>query len=214
MPRRTLALLALVAACAAPVATARVTGTVTYRERMALPAGAVVRVTLLDVSMIDMPPRVVAKQELRPDGQVPVPFVLPFEPREIEKDHRYGLRATIEDAKGRPLWISAAAEPVLTQGAPDALELVLRRVAAAATPTNARVFAYDCVGFAFRAEVSKQRAVVFLPGRSVPLAPVASASGAKYSDGKVTLWSKGDQATLSVDGTEHTGCRARARLAP
>jgi putative lipoprotein len=214
MPRRALAWLALALACAAPVATARVTGTVTYRERMALPPGAVVRVTLLDISMIDMAPRAIAEQELHPAGQVPVPFVLAFEPREIEKDHRYGLRATIEDARGQPLWISAAAEPVLTQGAPDALELVLRRVAGAAAPTGARVFAYDCPGFAFRVEVSKERALVFLPGRSVPLAHVASGSGAKYSDGKVTFWSKGDEASLAVDGTEHTGCRARARLAP
>ncbi len=209
-----LALLALAAACASPAAPGQVTGTVTYRERMALPPGAVVRVTLLDISMIDMAPRVLAEQELRPAGQVPISFALAFEPRQIEKERRYGLRATIEDAKGQPLWISAAAEPVLTEGAPAAVELVLRRVATAAAPGGARVFAYDCEGFAFRVEVAKERALVFLPGRSVPLAHVPSGSGAKYSDGHVTFWSKGDEASLDVDGALHSGCRARARLAP
>lgn len=206
--------LALAAACASPVTPAQVTGTVTYRERIALPPGAVVRVTLLDVSLIDQPARVIAEHELRPAGQVPVAFALAFEPREIAKDRRYALHAVIEDASGAPRWASAAAAPVLTQGAPAEVELVLQRLAAAAAPAGTRVVAYDCDDLAFRVEVAKERALLFLPGRSVPLAHVASGSGAKYSDGNVTFWSKGDEASLTVDGIEHSGCRARARPVP
>ena len=216
MTRSALALLALVllAGCASPAGPAQVTGTVTYRERIALPTGAVVRVTLLDVSLIDMPPRVIAQQELRPSQQVPIPFVLTFEPREIERGHRYGLRASIEDARGQPLWVSPAAEPVLTEGAPAAVELQVQRVAAAAVPTTARVFAYDCAGFSFRVEVARERAILFQPGRNLTLARVPAASGAKYSDGSATFWSKGGEASLALDGVEHVGCRARARLVP
>jgi putative lipoprotein len=76
------------------------------------------------------------------------------------------------------------------------------------------VLAYDCAGFAFRVEVSRERARLLLPGRSVTLPAAPSASGAKYSDGSTTFWSQGDEASLRVDGVEHGGCRARARAVP
>ncbi|HEX5632928.1 MAG TPA: YbaY family lipoprotein, partial [Gemmatimonadales bacterium] len=59
---------------APPVAV--LTGSVTYRERMALPAGAVVRVELRDVSRADASAALVASQEIRPTSQVPIPFEL------------------------------------------------------------------------------------------------------------------------------------------
>jgi putative lipoprotein len=203
--------LVLSAACAAPAGPGRVSGTATYRERIALPEGAVLRVTLLDVSLVDAPERVIAERELRPSGQVPIPFALEFASEEIARERRYGLRAVLLGPEGRPLFATPAAVPVLTHGAPDAVELLLRRSAASAAT---RVVAYDCAGLSFRVEVAAERARLLLPGRSIELTKAPAASGAKYSDGRTTFWSKGDEASLALDGAEHASCRARARPLP
>ena len=54
------------------------TGTVTYRERIALPPGAVVEVSLLDVSLADAPSRTIARTRITARRQVPIPYRLRF----------------------------------------------------------------------------------------------------------------------------------------
>jgi putative lipoprotein len=62
-------------------AMAMVTGTVAYRERMALPTDAVVEVRLSHVSRQDVAAPVVAETTVRPAGrQVPIPFELRYDP--------------------------------------------------------------------------------------------------------------------------------------
>jgi putative lipoprotein len=209
--RRLWLALALAAACAAPAGPGRVTGTASYRERIALPAGAVLRVTLLDVSLVDAPERVIVERALRPAGQVPIPFALEFAREEIVRERRYALRAALLGPDGRTLFATPAAVPVLTHGAPDAVELLLQRSAA---PAGARVVAYDCEGLSFRVELAAERARLLLPGRSLELPKAPAASGTRYSDGRSTFWSRGDEASLVLDGEEHAGCRARARPVP
>jgi putative lipoprotein len=206
-----LALACALAACAAPAVPGRVSGTASYRERIALPEGAVLRVTLLDVSLVGMPERVVAEREWRTTGQPPLPFSLEFAPGEIVRERRYALRAALRGPDGKTLFATPVAVPVLTHGAPVAVELWLQRSAA---PSGPRVVAYDCADLSFRVELGAERARLLLPGRSVVLPHVAAASGAKYSDGRTTFWSKGDEASLALDGAEHAGCRARARPIP
>ena len=212
-PLAAVAALVLAAACASPTGPSRVTGTLAYRERIALPEGAVARVMLVDIAAIGAAERVISEREIRPAGQVPIAFALDFAPGPIDPERRYGVRATLAGPDGRPLWVTPTAAPVLTQGAPETLELWLQRASAAAPP-GPRVLAYDCAGFAFRVEVSRERARLLLPGRSMTLPALPSASGAKYSDGSTTFWSKGDEASLRLDGAEHSGCRARARPVP
>jgi putative lipoprotein len=192
---------ALAGACAAPAGPVRVTGTASYRERIALPQGAVLRVTLLDVSLVGVPERVLVEREWRPESQPPIPFALELPPGEIARERRYALRAALRDADGRTLFATPVAVPVLTHGAPDAVELWLQRSAAPAGP---RVVAYDCADLSFRVEVAAERARLLLPGRSLELPP----------DGRTTFWSMGDEASLALDGAEHAGCRARARPVP
>lgn len=129
-----LALALGLAGCVSASGPAQLTGSVTYRERIALPPGAVVNVMLLDVSMVGVAPRVVAKQEIRPEGQVPIPFVLPYDRAAIEREHRYGLRATITDANGRLLWINIVIVPVFREGSPDRFEIVVQRAHAMRGP--------------------------------------------------------------------------------
>lgn len=212
---RAFLLLALAAACASPSGTGRVTGSVTYRERIALPEAAVVRVVLLDVSLLDAPERVIAEQEIHPTAQVPIPFALTFDRAAIDPGRRYGLRAIVADAEGRVQWATAASHPVLTQGAPDTATIVVQRPRESSAPTGPRVLAYACDGFAFRVEVTKERALLFLPGRgSRTLPAVPAASGAKYEGGSTIYWSKGDRALLTLDGVEHTGCRMQPLRMP
>jgi putative lipoprotein len=204
---RALALLLASAACASPVGSGSLSGTVSYRERMALPAGAVVRVVLVDVSLVDAPARMIAEQEIRTTSQVPIPFTLAYDASQVDPKHRYGLRASISDVNGRLLWGTTSSHPVFGADAPETHALVLQRAR--------EVLAYACDGFAFRVEVAADGVRLSLPeGRSLDLPAVRSASGARYSNGRDTFWSKGDEALLTLDGVEHPGCRVTKPPAP
>jgi membrane-bound inhibitor of C-type lysozyme len=88
---------------------------------------------------------------------------------------------------------------------------------AADTAYPYRTAVYRCEGdYGFTALVTLDTADVvptdadgtrlFLPERAVMLPHVISASGARYSDGSITYWSKGDHALLEVDGVSRSGC--------
>jgi membrane-bound inhibitor of C-type lysozyme len=52
------------------------------------------------------------------------------------------------------------------------------------------------------------RATMRLAGKTYRLKRVSSGSGAKYSDGKVVFWNKGDEAVIEFNGEMmHDGCR-------
>jgi putative lipoprotein len=125
--------LALVA-CASSAGPAQLAGSVSYRERIALPAGAVVHVALLDVSLVGTPARVIAQQEIRPTGQVPIPFLLEYDPSAIDAGRRYGLRATISDAGGRLLFANVTTLPVFREDAPETVTIWVQRAQASQGP--------------------------------------------------------------------------------
>jgi putative lipoprotein len=111
-------------------ADATLTGTVTYRPRIALPPNAVLSVKLLDVSRADAPSVTLTETRVGTDGdQVPLPFSLDYASADVEPRNRYVVRAEIFDAAGVLLWTTDTAVPVLTQGAPrDGVEVVLAQV--------------------------------------------------------------------------------------
>lgn len=81
------------------------------------------------------------------------------------------------------------------------------RGAAAARPAG-RTLVYHCPdGFRFTARIEGESAWLFLPQRTVRLPQVPSASGARYSDGGTTYWSKGEEAQLTSDGHTRKGCQ-------
>ena len=107
---------------------AAVTGSVTYRERSALPPDAVVRVQLSDVSRQDAAAIPVAQATLTPAGrQVPLPFELRYDPKAIDSTHTYAVRATIE-SDGRLIFTTTTASTVITRGRPTHVDLVLAAV--------------------------------------------------------------------------------------
>ncbi|WP_083412743.1 YbaY family lipoprotein [Paracoccus aminovorans] len=68
----------------------------------------------------------VAAIEIRPQGQVPVPFALSYDPQRIEDRHSYALQARISSHDGL-LFITTTMNPISTGGADNA-DLVLERV--------------------------------------------------------------------------------------
>jgi len=105
---------------AAPMAA--VTGNVFYMQRIALPDDAQVRVTLADVSKMDVAAEVIAEQTLYGPLQVPVPFRLEYDPARIDERMSYSIQARIESG-GELLFITTESHPVITRGNPIELEV-------------------------------------------------------------------------------------------
>jgi len=136
---KTLVLLALVltAPTLAARQAAKVSGSVTYREKIALPPSAVLELRLEDVTRADATPVVTAARIEHP-GQVPIRFELAYELGAIDARGRYAMRATIKDGD-RVLFTSLDTALVLTQGHGTRADLVLTQVAvplAAKAPTT------------------------------------------------------------------------------
>jgi len=118
MKKLTLVLLsALLGACSSfdGEPEARLEGEVFYLQRIALPPSATLSVSLLDISLADAPAQVLASQNGPIKGQVPLPFDLQYDPRQIQPGHRYSVSARIE-ADGKLLFISTEHHPVQLDG--------------------------------------------------------------------------------------------------
>ncbi|MBX3095426.1 MAG: YbaY family lipoprotein [Fimbriimonadaceae bacterium] len=109
-----------------------VTGTVAYRERIALAPTAVVTVSLDRFRGDDHVN--VSEVTIRPEGgQLPISFSLPYNDGVIQPGDRYGLRARIT-VEGNTLFESDSHTMVVTNGK-NAAELVLVRAAPVDQPT-------------------------------------------------------------------------------
>lgn len=108
----------------ANVTPSTVRGTVSYRERIAMPPGAVLEVSLVDVSRADASATVVGNVVLDNPGNVPVAFEIPYDASAIDQRRSYTVRARIL-VDGQPRWASATAHPVLTQGNDDQVDIML-----------------------------------------------------------------------------------------
>jgi len=95
-----------------------ITGTVTYRNRSALPPTAAIEVTLADISLADAPAKVISTQRIEANGkQVPFPYELRYDPAQIDPRLTYAVSARITEGD-KLLFISDTVYPVLTRGAP------------------------------------------------------------------------------------------------
>ena len=110
---------------------ARVTGTVTYLQRVALPPEALIKVQLLDVSRADAPAAVLGEQVITAGGrQVPFAFEIAYDPARIDPRMTYAVSARIEEG-GRLRFISDRRHAVITRGAPGHVDMVLKAVGGA-----------------------------------------------------------------------------------
>ena len=126
---------ALVAGCAsvAPSAPAAgsegvLSGTVSYRERIALPPDAIVEVWVVDVSPGIVTQQIVAGASIPTQGrQVPIRFDLRYDLNKVFPDRSYALKAVIL-SQGQTLFEAGDGEHVITKGNPTEVTLLLRRV--------------------------------------------------------------------------------------
>lgn len=90
-----------------------VTGTVSYRERIALPRDSVINVELWDVSKN----RQVSAWATRNPAGIPVPFNVPYPASAIDSNNFYEIRASIA-VEGITRWRTSKGVPVITKGNP------------------------------------------------------------------------------------------------
>ncbi len=141
---RAAAALFLLTAVQAMAADSTLTGTVTYRERIALPPGARVEVQLLDVSRADAPSVTIAETSFVPETQVPVGFSLAYDSAAIDQRHSYALRARILSGDW-VLFRTTQHFGVLTRGE-DSTDIIVQRVASPAGTPAGRWLAEDIGG--------------------------------------------------------------------
>jgi putative lipoprotein len=97
-----------------------ITGTVSYREKIALPKDAVIEVTLLEMSATGTPANEIAYSRISNTGtlNVPVAYSLSYDPILISKDSTYGIRAKII-VDGEIKWENKELYPTLVHGLPS-----------------------------------------------------------------------------------------------
>jgi uncharacterized lipoprotein YbaY len=189
------------AAPAAPAAAGAVlTGTVTYRQKIALPDNAIVEVTLADVSRADAAATVIATQTIETLGaQVPIPFELTYDPAAIDPRMTYAVSARIT-VDGKLTWINDTRFAVLTRDAPvTGVDIVVIRVGATTTPaTRARTARYTCDnGVTVTVRYSANSAEVTFDGKTQVLPQVESGDGIRYSNANWEWNSKGQEGFLT-----------------
>jgi putative lipoprotein len=114
------------------------TGSVTYMQRIALPPNAAIEVKLQDVSSQDAPATTIAETVFAPEGkQVPIPFTLPYNPKDINPAHTYQVRANIS-VNGKPMFVSSMGYDVLTKGAPSQIVIMTKPAPPASGKSPAR----------------------------------------------------------------------------
>ena len=75
-------------------------------------------------------------------------------------------------------------------------------------------YVYECGdGLRFTVRIEGEKAWLFLPSGTIDLPHVVAASGAKYSDGSVTFWSKGESAMLERENQPRAECNNNRKQA-
>jgi len=97
---------------------ANLSGNVMYKERIALPSGSKLEVTLLDTVSTDAQSAVIASSTIITNGEnVPLPFTLSYDTKRINESMSYSVRAQIF-VGGTLKWTTLTDIPVLTRNNP------------------------------------------------------------------------------------------------
>ena len=133
---------------------ASVIGTVTYREQIGLQPGSVVKAMLVDLES----DTTIAEQTIvTTEQQVPIPFHLLYSPSDIVPGYRYGMRAEIV-VEDEQRWSTVADYPVITQGAPVAVGLLVEMTGddPAQTDSPADDALPDAIATAIKTDLSQE----------------------------------------------------------
>jgi len=82
-------------------------------------------ITLLDVSpRQDVESSIIARQTITDPDQLPIAFEVPYNPNQIHSDHLYAIQAQVT-TEGRVILRNRSAHPVITQGNPSVVEVLV-----------------------------------------------------------------------------------------
>ena len=194
----------------------QVTGTVSYRERIALAPGSTVIVTLEDTSRADAPATMLGETRITIERkQVPINFAIDVQAGGIDPRHRYAVRACILDPQGALRWTSTQAYPVLTGGHSSSVDVLVEAIrlptaGTGAAPPRSTTLVFTCDDVEFLVRVGASQVELLLPDRTLVLPQVPAASGAKYQEGRTLFWNQGNEARIEVEGKVYPACTRRA----
>jgi putative lipoprotein len=105
-----------------------VTGTAGIRQRISLPANAVVTIQLADVSRVGAAAQVISEQRFQTNGaQAPFSFNLPYDPAKVVPNGTYTVQGNVT-IDGRLRYTTTTQFRVLTNGAPSSTNITLEAV--------------------------------------------------------------------------------------
>jgi heat shock protein HslJ len=167
-------------------------GTLTYRARIALPPGTEMLVTVTG------PGGQIAVRQDTGTAQVPLAFTV-----STPDEDSLTLRAALFSGS-RAIWVSD--DLTIPMGADDIALGEIRLYAPITLGLSTQV---DCGGVTIAMDISDQGARLRAAGPVHDLAPEVTASGTRYADGKTpptTLWIKGNRARVTLQGTDLPEC--------
>lgn len=108
--------------------TSVVTGSIVYRDRMALPDDARITVSLSDVSLADAPAKILSSVTFDAEGkQVPIMYKVPYTVDQVRAADRIAITATIT-IDGKLVYTTTTMHEVLTHGQPSRKDIIVERV--------------------------------------------------------------------------------------
>ena len=102
-----------------------VMGNILSQVETELPEDSVVYVRLNDVSLADAEAQLIAEQVITGATQLPLPYSVNYNPRQIIENHTYAIGVRIEDSSGNLLFINPAAYHVITAGNPSQVDIIV-----------------------------------------------------------------------------------------
>jgi putative lipoprotein len=102
-------------------------GSILKKDRMALPATAIIDVRLLDVSKMDVAATQIAAKRMALAGQVPLAYELVYDEAVIDERMSYAVQAEII-IDGQTLYRNTTMTPALTRGAGQSVDVMVEQI--------------------------------------------------------------------------------------
>ena len=94
--------------------TERISGIIDNKSNFLLPKEAIITITLSDVSLMDVPAKLISQEVLtEPKSSFPIHYSLKYVPATIRHNHRYAVRADIR-IDGKLRFVTDRNYPVIT----------------------------------------------------------------------------------------------------
>ncbi|HJQ99522.1 MAG TPA: YbaY family lipoprotein [Candidatus Polarisedimenticolaceae bacterium] len=184
---------------------AELKGEAVLAENAPVPAGALLKLTLQDLTPGVPKDSSITTQSDSVGTALPLPIALKYNENLIDPTRSYGLSAALVDAYGRATWETPIPVRVLTRGFEGKAKLTLRRVTATQPPSVISM-TVDCGELRFDARVSDDEATLQLPDGPLVLKRADSKTVRSYSDGPTTFNVMGQTAYFRRGGKYYRDC--------